>query len=68
MRGLLNIMHKDKPLNKPYPSDLKEDFYFENGLMVFTEQYHLKRGHCCGSRCRHCPYDWKNVNNKDNDN
>lgn len=34
-----------------------EDFYFnEAGLMVFTEKYHLKRGHCCKSRCKHCPY------------
>jgi hypothetical protein len=34
-----------------------EDFYLEGGLMVFTRSYHLKRGHCCGSGCRHCPYD-----------
>jgi Family of unknown function (DUF5522) len=35
------------------------DFYFENGLMVFTEAYHLKRGYCCQSGCRHCPYGFK---------
>ncbi len=34
----------------------KEDYYWENGLMVFTERYHLKRGYCCNSGCRHCPY------------
>lgn len=33
-----------------------EDFYYEDGLCVFTEAYHLKRGHCCNSGCRHCPY------------
>jgi len=32
------------------------DFYFEAGLLVFTEAYHLRRGYCCESRCRHCPY------------
>ena len=32
------------------------DFYFENGLMVFTDAHHLRRGYCCGSGCRHCPY------------
>jgi hypothetical protein len=32
------------------------DYYFENGLMVFTAAYHLKRGYCCHSGCRHCPY------------
>jgi len=34
-----------------------EDFYWEGGFMVFTRLYHLKRGYCCGSGCRHCPYD-----------
>jgi hypothetical protein len=38
-----------------------EDFYFEDGLMVFTAAYHLKRGSCCGKACRHCPYDHENV-------
>jgi hypothetical protein len=33
-----------------------EDYYFENGLLVMTAAYHRKRGYCCGSGCRHCPY------------
>lgn len=33
-----------------------EDFYFENGLMVFTAAYLKRRGFCCRSGCRHCPY------------
>jgi hypothetical protein len=34
-----------------------EDFYYsEEGYIVFTEKYHLKRGHCCQSGCKHCPY------------
>lgn len=37
-----------------------EDYYLENGLMVFTAKYHLKRGYCCQSGCRHCPYGFKN--------
>ncbi len=32
------------------------DYYLENGNVVFTAAYHLKRGACCGSGCRHCPY------------
>ncbi|MCM0606658.1 MAG: hypothetical protein KA715_11255 [Xanthomonadaceae bacterium] len=37
-----------------------EDFYLdENGNLVFTELYHLKRGHCCESGCRHCPYGFE---------
>lgn len=32
------------------------DFYVEGGKVVFTEAYHLNRGYCCRSGCRHCPY------------
>jgi len=33
-----------------------EDFYWEDGKMVFTAAFLLKRGYCCESGCRHCPY------------
>ena len=33
-----------------------EDFYREGTTIVFTARYHLKRGYCCESNCRHCPY------------
>ncbi|MDR3749912.1 MAG: DUF5522 domain-containing protein [Terracidiphilus sp.] len=33
-----------------------EDYYVEGQNLVFNAAYHLKRGFCCGSRCRHCPY------------
>jgi hypothetical protein len=41
------------------PAKLLEgmDYYLENGLMVFTGAYLLKRGYCCDSGCRHCPYE-----------
>lgn len=45
-------------------SNLKEgeDFYYsEEGYMVFTAKYHLKKGYCCGYGCRHCPYEYENV-------
>ncbi len=36
-----------------------EDFYkSEEGYIVFTEEYHLKRGYCCKSGCKHCPYGY----------
>jgi len=39
------------------PTELApEDFYFEGPYLVFTAAYHLKRGFCCNSDCRHCPY------------
>ena len=36
-------------------------YYLENGRVVFTERFHLERGHCCGSKCRHCPYDPEHI-------
>lgn len=39
------------------------DYYLENGYFVFTEYYLAKRGKCCGSGCRHCPYRKRNKNN-----
>lgn len=41
------------------------DFYFENGLMVLTAHFLIRRGYCCGNGCRHCPYEGqsKNVSN-----
>jgi hypothetical protein len=36
-----------------------EDFYYSvEGFKVFTEKYLLKRGYCCKSGCRHCPYGY----------
>lgn len=35
------------------------DYYLnEMGYKVFTEKYHLERGYCCKSGCRHCPYGY----------
>ena len=39
------------------PNELQpEDFYMDGPYLVFTAAYHLKRGTCCNSGCRHCPY------------
>jgi len=38
----------------------------ETQYHVFTELVHKKRGRCCGSGCRHCPYDHQNVKDKAN--
>ena len=43
------------------PRPEQPDWYFENGLLVYTAAYHLKRGPCCGSGCRHCPYEPRHV-------
>ena len=33
-----------------------KDYYIERGLYVFTAEYLRRRGFCCASGCRHCPY------------
>jgi len=48
-----------KKQRNDFPPVEKGDFYWEGGYMVFTAQYHLKRGYCCGNGCRHCPYGKK---------
>ena len=41
------------------------DYYMTpEGYKCFTEQYHLKRGYCCESNCRHCPYGFDAKTNK----
>jgi len=35
---------------------IADDYYLEDGKIVLTEKFLLKRGFCCGSLCRHCPY------------
>ncbi|KAL7572345.1 hypothetical protein ACA910_021558 [Epithemia clementina (nom. ined.)] len=43
-----------------------EDFYIDpaTGYSVFTQVAHEKRGKCCGSGCRHCPYGHENLKDK----
>ena len=33
------------------------DYILVDGKMVLTEEYLMKRGTCCGSGCKNCPYD-----------
>ena len=34
-----------------------EEYYIsQDGYIVFTKKYHLKRGYCCQSNCKNCPY------------
>ncbi len=47
--------------NPPTAALEPEDYYFEGPYLVFTAAYHLKRGYCCGSGCRHCPYGFADA-------
>ena len=55
--------HKFTSMKKFIPLE-EGDFYLsEEGYKVFTKQYHLKRGYCCESGCRHCPYGYNQKTN-----
>jgi iron complex transport system substrate-binding protein len=45
----------DVPLLRGSLSE-ETDYYIERGSMVFTASYLRRRGYCCDSGCRHCPY------------
>jgi len=56
---------EEQPDKKPQKKESNnEDYYYENGLMVFTREYHLKRGYCCKNGCKNCPWGYK-KNKKD---
>jgi len=55
--------HRNKEGSVPQPKILPGDFYFEGGLMVFTADFHLRRGYCCDHGCRHCPYQSMSTTN-----
>ena len=49
----LSFMSKDEMIENI-------DYYInEKGNWVFTSEYHLKRGSCCKSGCKHCPYGFQ---------
>jgi len=55
----------DTPPDSPDPASTWEEtelaadeFYYDGPYLVFTEIYHLRRGSCCESGCRHCPYGY----------
>jgi len=63
------ILYKPKTTEKEVMKKIIQpeegDFYLsEEGYRVFTQQYHLKRGYCCESGCRHCPYGFDRKTNR----
>lgn len=38
---------------------LPSHYYMDGTRLVFTEQYHIDRGYCCGNGCKHCPFEPK---------
>lgn len=59
----LSYRVKSPPKSKISNGLTEEDFYMnQEGFMVFTALYHKKRGYCCQSGCKHCPYSFCKPN------
>ena len=60
----VKLFNQNKTMNNSEGGSQKllpSDFYIENGFKVMTEEYHIKRGYCCGNGCRHCPFSPKAI-------
>ena len=60
--SLVRQLRAEEALVKYSKFDLIKDmhYYLEGNKVVFTELFHKQRGYCCGSGCKHCPYEPKN--------
>lgn len=52
---------------EPQPLVEGEDYVMEGPYLVFTAAYHLKRGYCCESGCRNCPWREKKDDSNANE-
>ncbi|ADY28522.1 hypothetical protein Celly_0688 [Cellulophaga lytica DSM 7489] len=61
---ILNLKTRNFTSMKKILQPIEGDYYLsEEGYRVFTEQYHKRRGYCCESGCRHCPYGYNAKTN-----
>ena len=59
---------RNHPTDDPDDPQNPDDYYTDphTGYLVFTAAYHLRRGYCCKSGCRHCPYGFVLPINSEN--
>lgn len=43
-------------MTKEFDFEKGRDYYLDNGAIILTERYLKRRGKCCGSGCKNCPY------------
>ncbi len=59
----MSDLSEDAPQAEAYVEG--EDYYMDGPYFVFTAEYHRKRGYCCNSGCRHCPYRGEDAADQD---
>ena len=47
------------PAFETLPLQPGDSYLTPEGYLVFTEQYHRRRGACCRNVCRHCPWKYR---------
>lgn len=59
----MGVLFKNPDDINVFASKLGATYYLdpETGYRVFTTFFLKKRNMCCGSMCRHCPYEPKHV-------
>lgn len=57
----MSLKRRKKNLRMPALKEGEDYELLPDGRLVFTADYHLKRGYCCGNGCRHCPYNYEQV-------
>ncbi|HRP55804.1 cysteine-rich CWC family protein [Agriterribacter sp.] len=65
-KSCLEKLNRDIKTAKGYQFPVQKEmlieglhYYKENDNLVFTALYHILRGYCCQSGCRHCAYGYK---------
>lgn len=56
---VFHLLHRQGTVHLPennQPLIEGEDYVMEGPYLVFTAAYHLKRGYCCKSGCKNCPW------------
>lgn len=59
IRDIQELVHRSDELGMPKtPEALQPGIHYtiENGLLVFTELYHVMKGYCCRNGCKNCAY------------
>lgn len=62
LQKIETLVQQSLPYQFPRQKEMLQEglhYYREGNNFVFTELYHLLRGHCCNNGCRHCVYGYK---------
>lgn len=56
MESIVQSMEIDDNKREEPNKLLPSHYYMEGDRVIFTEEFHKRRGSCCGNYCRHCAF------------